>query len=234
MSNFLKLLFLMLFCFQHMNGQQITGTVQDRATDLRLENVSVINKSSNQRTHTNAKGEFNIQGSANQLLIFYQPGYKPDTLFLVDLKPVKRYLVLNNIMLKTVQIKAGAFNPKVEYRDVYRDANAIRLSQNHPFTFYPSRYFSKEGKYARRFKRRLEQEKIERKIDARFNETAVQALTPLNGKELDCFMVLYRPTLKELDKLDAEDLRFYLMNSYKAFKALPVEKRTLPSLTTNP
>jgi hypothetical protein len=74
MSNFLKLLFLMLFCFQHMNGQQITGTVQDRATDLRLENVSVINKSSNQRTHTNAKGEFNIQGSANQLLIFYQPG----------------------------------------------------------------------------------------------------------------------------------------------------------------
>jgi hypothetical protein len=57
------------------------------------------------------------------------------------------------------------------------------------------------------------------------------ALTPLNNKELDCFMVLYRPTLKALNKLDAEDMMFYIMNSYKEFKILPPEKRILPSLT---
>jgi hypothetical protein len=234
MNNFFRLLLSMLFCSQLANGQQITGTIQDRATNLRLENVAVLNKSSGQQTHSNAKGEFNIPASVNQLLIFYQPGYQPDTLFLIDLKPVKRYLVLNNLLLKTVQIKGQAFNPEVQYEDVYRKANAIRVSQNQPFTFYPSRYFSKEGKYARRFKRRLEQEKIERKIDARFNEAAVKALTPLTGKELDCFMVLYRPSLKELNKLDEEDMRFYLMNSYKAFKLLPADKRVLPSLTSSP
>lgn len=220
----------MLFCSQLVNGQQITGIVQDRATDLRLENVAVINNSSGQQTHTNAKGEFNLQASVNQVLTFYQPGYRPDTLLLVNLKPLKHYLVLSNKLLKTVQIKGEAFNPEVEYQDVYRKAKAIRLSQNHPFTFYPTRYFSREGKYARRFKRKLEQEKTERKIDARFNEAAVTALTPLKGNELDCFMVLYRPNLKALNKLDEEDIRFYIMNCYKAFKVLPSGKRTLPSL----
>jgi hypothetical protein len=221
----------MLFFVPLAKAQQITGIVQDRATELTLENVAVVNKTSGQQTHTNAKGEFKIQGSLNQLLIFYQPGYHPDTLLLISLKPLKRYLVLDYKILKTVQIKGEAFNPEVEYKDVYRNAESFRLSQNKPFTFFPSRYFSKEGKYARRFKRRLEQEKIERKIDARFNEAAVRALTPLNNKELDCFMVLYRPTLKALNKLDAEDMMFYIMNSYKEFKILPPEKRILPSLT---
>ena len=109
-------------------------------------------------------------------------------------------------------------------------ARAIRLSQNQPLSFSPSRFFGKEGKNARRFKKRLEQEKTERKIDARFNETAVKALTRLRDQELDCFMVLYRPTLRALEKLDDEVFLFYIMDSFKAFKLLPSEKKVLPSL----
>jgi hypothetical protein len=43
-------------------------------------------------------------------------------------------------------------------------------------------------------------------------------------------MVLYRPTLKELDKLDEEEMKFYLMNSFKEFKSLPPNKKVSPSL----
>ncbi|MBG6235046.1 hypothetical protein IWX76_001614 [Pedobacter sp. CAN_A7] len=231
MSNCLKFLLLMLFSLQSAYGQQIKGVVQDRATDLRLENVIVKNLSSNKQTLTNAKGEFTIPAAISQLLLFYQPGYLPDTLLIIDLNPVWRYLVTNDQMLKTVQIKGEAFNPVVDYHQVYQKARAIRLSQNQPLSFSPSSFFGKEGKNARRFKKRLEQEKIERKIDARFNVATVTKLTRLRDQELDNFMVLYRPTLRALEKMDEEGFLFYIMDSFKAYKLLPSEKKLLPTLS---
>lgn len=215
---------------QHVQAQEITGTVSDRASRLRLEEADVFNQTLNKKTKTNAKGEFKIDAYANNILIFNQPGYQPDTLFLINLKPVRRYLSLSDNYLKLVEIKTEAFKPELQYADVYRKAKAIKTAKNQPFIFYPSKYFSREGKFARRFKRKLEREKTERKIDYRFNEEAVNALTPLKGRELDYFMVLYRPTLKQLDKMDDDDLKFYLMASFREFKALPENKRVSPSL----
>jgi hypothetical protein len=221
---------LVLLSVLHVKAQEVQGTVADRTSQVRLENVEIVNENTKQKTTTNSKGVFRIKALPNHILVFHQPGYLPDTLFLVDLKPVKRYLTLNNTLLNTVEIKAGEFNPEVEYADVYRKAKAVSIATNRPFIFYPSKYFSKEGKFARRFKRKLEREKDERKIDRRFNEAAVKVLTPLKGAELDYFMVLYRPSVKALDKMDEEDMKFYLMNSYKKFKALPAEKRVSPLL----
>lgn len=224
------LIFILFFNSFFVKGQEVQGTVSDRTSQLRLGQVEVLNRNTGQKTITNAKGEFSIGAALNQSIIFYQPGYLPDTLFLVDLKPVKRYLTLNNKLLNTIEIKGRAFHPEIEYANEYRTAKVISLVKNKPFRFSPSRIFGSEGKNARRFKRRMELEKTERQIDQRFNEAAVKAVTPLKGAELDYFMVLYRPTLKALDKMDAEDMKFYLMNSYKEFKALPADKRISPEL----
>ena len=227
------LLVLQFFLIQHVSSQTVTGIVVDGDSRLTLENVEVTNATSKEKVTTNAKGEFNIRAIPNQILIFNQPGYFSDTLFLINAKPIRKYMTLNNRFLNTVEIKAEAFNPEVQYADVYRKAKAIKLAKNQPFIFSPSRYFSREGKFARRFKRKLEREKIERKIDQRFNEKVVKTLTPLTGAELEFFMVLYRPTIKKLDKMDDDDMKFYLMAAYKEFKALPREKRISPSLKNN-
>lgn len=225
------LIFCIILCYgQHANSQVLQGTISDRTTQIKLDQVEVFNQQTKQKTLTNAKGEFSIPASVNHVIISTRVGYKPDTLFLVDMKPVKRYLELNNNLLKTVNIRSGTFDPKTEYSDVYLKAKTVKVAQNEPFTFYPSHIFGKEGRDARRFKRQLEREVSERKIDARFNEAAVKAITPLKGAELDYFMVLYRPKLKALDEMDDQDFKFYLMNSYKEFKALPPEKRVSPAL----
>jgi len=228
----ITLFVLFILTGQLLRAQQLQGTVADRTTQLRLGQVEVFNLNTKQKTTTNAKGEFSILAAVNHSLVFYQPGYTTDTLFLVDLKPVMRYLSLNNKLLKTVEIKAGEFHPEIEYANTYRAARVVTLRGNKPFRFSPYRLFSSEGKSARRFKRNMERERTERKIDERFNVAAVKAVTPLKGTELDYFMVLYRPTLKYLEKLDQEDFKFYLMNSYKEFKALPPEKRVSPLLQT--
>ncbi|MEJ2902768.1 hypothetical protein [Pedobacter panaciterrae] len=227
------LLVLQFFLVLQVSSQVVTGTVVDRDSRLKLENVEVTNGTSKEKAITNAKGEFNIRAIPNQILIFNQPGYFSDTLFLINAKPIRKYMTLNNRFLNTVEIKAEAFNPEIQYADVYRKAQAIKLAKNQPFIFSPSRYFSREGKFARRFKRKLEREKTERKIDQRFNEKVVKTYTPLTGAELDYFMVLYRPTIKKLDRMNEEDMKFYLMAAYKEFKALPPEKKVSPSLKSN-
>lgn len=224
------LLVLQFYLVPQASGQIVTGTVVDKDSRLMLENVEVNNTTTKEKATTNAKGEFRIKATANQTLIFNQPGYFSDTLFLINVKPIRKYMILNNRFLKTVEIKADAFKPEIQYADVYRKAKVIRLAQNQPFIFSPSRLFGREGKFARRFKRKLELEVTERKIDQRFNEKIVKALTPLTGAELDYFMVLYRPTIKKLDKMDDDDMKFYLINAYKEFMALSPEKRISPSL----
>jgi len=224
------LLVLQFYLVLQVSGQVVTGTVVDRDSRLMLENVEVNNIVTKEKVITNAKGEFKINAEVNQTLIFNQPGYFSDTLFLINVKPIRKYMILNNRFLKTIEIKADAFKPEIQYSDVYRKAKIIRLGQNQPFLFSPSRLFGREGKFARRFKKKLEREVSERKIDQRFNEKAVKALTPLTGAELDYFMVLYRPTIKKLDKMDDDDMKFYLMNAYKEFKVLPPEQRISPSL----
>ncbi|GGC66559.1 hypothetical protein GCM10011387_19960 [Pedobacter quisquiliarum] len=229
MIKVLTLVMVLLFLWIGVDAQMLPGIIKDRSSNIKLEDVSVSNQNTGASTQTNKEGAFKIAASLNQILIFYKPGYKPDTLLITDMKPMIRYFIIENKLLNTVEIKGEAFNPEVQYADVYRKAKVISADQNKPFTFYPSKFFSKD-RFARRFKKRLEQEKLERKIDIRFNDRVVKTMTPLTGKELDCFMVRYRPTLKALNKLDQDDLMIYIMNSYKAFKLLPASERVLPSL----
>lgn len=230
MRSLLLIPILIIICIQSSYGQQIKGFVADRGSRLKLSDVDVINQTMKERTRTNSKGLFVIKAELNNILIFNLPGYFSDTLFLTNLNDVRKYLILNTTFLKTIEIKQKAFDPEVEYATIYKRAKAINTLKNQPFIFYPSKYFSKEGKYARRFKRKMEREKIERKIDYRFNELTVKKVVPLTGPELDYFMVLYRPGLAQLDKMDQDDFMLYLMNCYKKFKDLPAEARISPSL----
>lgn len=226
----LLLAFFLLLSGTCLQAQEVKGIVGDRATRLMLKSVDVYNLTNKQRTFTNDKGEFSIKAQVNQILVFTQPGYASDTLLLVNTKNIKRYLTFGSYQLNTVEVSAKKFDFKTQYADVYREAKVVDLSVNKPLAFSPSRYFSKKGKAARKLKRKLELEDVARKIDYRFNEAAVKAITPLKGAELEYFMVLYRPSLKALDKMDDEVFKFYLMDSFKEFNALPPSKKVIPSL----
>lgn len=213
-----------------VRAQEVQGTVADYETREMQEYVEVFNISNHQKAVTNKKGAFKIPAATNDVLVFMQPGYRPDTLFLVNLKPVKRYLQHNRYDLQTVNITGTAFNPEVEYADAYLAAKAFTFNVNRPLSFSPSKYFSKKGKYARRFVRRMKLEPQERKIDQRFNNKVVKGICPLNAAELDAFMVKYRPTFKTLEKMDDDALKLYIMDAYKEFKHLPEAQKKLPSL----
>lgn len=222
---------LFLFCFASvLKAQgQVSGLVQDRSTRKAINYVDVFNLNNKEQTATNAKGEFKIKASLNDVLIFTISGYKTDTLLLTNLNSVRRYLEKATNLLNTVTV-INKQTIKEQYAQVFNKANAVLLTPGRGLLFYPSSYFSRAGKQARRFKRMLKRDVKERPIDKWFNAKNIQAILPLKQPELDAFMIMYRPTLKFVKKADTNDLKFYLIDAYDKFKLFPPEKKVLPSL----
>lgn len=225
-------LFLLLVLFQfNLKAQtQIKGQVLDQASRKGLDNVEIINTTNKATTLTNVKGEFAINAKVGDVMVYRLIGYDIDTALIIDLKQIKRFLHPLTNTLNTVSV-SGEIDIKNQYADVYNKANPILLTPGRGIRFYPSSFFGKEGKNARRLKKIIESDQVEKEIDKRFNAVTVTALLPLKQPELDTFLVLYRPDVKFAVNADADDFKFYLLEAYERFKALPADQKVLPKLT---
>ena len=222
----LSVMFLLLFV---NTKAQVNGVIFDQASRKPIAHVELINLSNQERTITDDKGEFKIKAKINQLLVFRRPGYRADTILLTTLEPLRRYMSVDKNVLTTVTV-SGYRTIKEQYAQAFNKANPILLQPGRGLLFYPSGYFSREGKQARRFVRMLKHEEIEKMIDRRFNLKTIGLLLPIKQPELDAFLVLYRPTLKFVKQATVDDFKTYILNCYQKFKLLPQEKGALPSL----
>lgn len=74
----------------------------------------------------------------------------------------------------------------------------------------------KRNKRLKSFQVRLEKEEQEKYVNFRFNKTMVKRLTHLEGKQLDVFMIKYRPDYEFTSNADELDFNQYILNcSYK-------------------
>lgn len=204
------------------------GEVFAQSSRKPINEVVVLNLNSKEQATSNAKGEFAIKASLSDVLVFKSPGYRPDTLLLISLKPLRRYLALEINTLSTVSVQGVSL--REQYAKEIRKGYAVDTRKGKGLLFYPSALFGREGRNARRFKRLIKQEELELPIDRRFNAQTITAVLPIKQPELDAFMVLYRPTLKFVKRADVEDFKSYLLDCYRRFKQLPADKRVLPSL----
>ena len=221
-----------LFIFVQFNlkaQEQIKGQVKDQVSKKGLEKVSILNKNTRQSTETDADGNFGITAKIGDVIIYQLLGYETDTALLVSLKKVERFLRSTSNTLNTVNV-SGEVDLKKQNADVYNKANPVLLTPGRGLRFYPSSFLGKEGKHARRLKKIIESDAVEKEIDKRFNAVTVTAILPLKLPELDAFLVLYRPDLKFAVNANSDDFKFYLLEAYEKFKVLPVEQKTLPKL----
>jgi len=227
----LLLLALLIMVFVKSQAQ-LSGLVFDKIARIPLSHVELTNLSNQEKTISNDKGEFTIKAKVNELLVFRRPGYQSDTILLVSLQSLRRYMLLDKNTLQTVVI-SDKRTIRQQYAQAFNKANPFLLKQGRGLLFYPSSFFSKEGKDSRRFVRLLKREEKEKVINRIFNLKSISTLLPIQQPELDAFYVLYRPTQKFAKRVSADDLKAYVLDSYKKFKLLPPEKRVLPSLKSN-
>jgi hypothetical protein len=224
---FLIIPFLLLSVFAAKAQGPLKGSVFENGTSTRLPDVFIRDNNNRQFTLTDKNGRFEIKAEQGHTLIFDCPGYISDTLFVVDMTTKKIMLEPKTIALREVNITSSrhgvAFDPRKEYPEVYERSKVYILS--------PSSWFSKEGRDARRLKKYFKREAEERQVDAVFTRTYVGSIVPLKGQELDDFMTMYRPSYAFLRSNNSESVVAYINDSYKKYKKLSPEKRSLPRLS---
>lgn len=213
--------FLFILLVSGAQAQTLKGIVMELDSSKPIQQVEVKNVRTDVLVETTASGEFSIDANVNDLLTFGYPGYRLDTLVVVDhelkrvyMTPLKNFNILEDVEitdLSDVQLEE-------EIRLARERGKSVHTAQGGGIAVSPSRLFGREAKEARRRYELLIEEKENRVINARFNEGIITPITPLKGRDLDLFMVKFRPSYEFVEQSDDEQIRLYIMDSYKEFK----------------
>lgn len=215
----------------------LKGYVLELESSEPLRYVEITNLHTGTTTESLEDGSFSIAVDKNERLQFAYPGYRTDTLMVIEFEIKRVYLTSDGsiVQLDEVQIQAmtdsrleteikraraeGQFAETSQYR------GGIRIS--------PSRWFGNAGRQARQRYDLLLAERERRKIDARFTPEAITAVTPLKGVDLELYMTKYRPSAEFLSTIDEAGLRLYIMDTYAAFKTLTTEEKSAIKAPSN-
>lgn len=207
----------------------LTGTVVEFGTRINLSNVFINNLSNGKSTLTDDGGHFKLPAAVNDVISFSCPGYFTDTIFLLQLRPVKRFMRMKGILLNEAEVKGESFDVRKEYPEAYTRGEFLEIPAAGGVKIALTKLLGRKGIRARRLKKKLEREFKERQIDALFNEKIVAKVLPLKGNDLQDFVFMYRPTLSFLKKSSPSELTVYISDSYKKFLVIPRELR-IPKL----
>ncbi|MGV3761959.1 hypothetical protein [Parapedobacter sp.] len=207
----------------------LNGYVLELDSGEPLPHVEIKNLNTGTLAESLDDGSFRIAVEKNQRLQFEYPGYRTDTLVVIEFGIKRVYLTPDGstVQLDEVQIQAMTDSRlETEIKRAQAEGSFTEVSQRRGgIRISPSRWFGKAGRQARQRYELLLAEKERRKIDARFTREAIIAVTPLKGEDLELYMTKYRPTAEFLSTADESDLRLYIMDTYAAFKALTPEQR---------
>lgn len=205
------------------------GIVMDLRSDEPMQYVLVKNLSTGVEVETQREGQFRIPAKQNDLLRFYYPGYRTDTLVVVEFDIKRIYLTQSgqDYRLEEVQIEAMT-NAQLdaELDRAKKEGQIVETSiERGGLRISPSRWLGEAGKQARHRFELLQAEKDRRLVDQRFSAAAIQALTPLTGADLELFMTIYRPDVGFVKKAPDVDFNLYIMDSFTAFNKLTASQK---------
>lgn len=201
----------------------IKGVIFERGTSSRVASAQIINKRTNFDVSSNTLGLFQLNALIGDTLQVRKSGFSDAEVIITDNKDIVCYLI-GSTTLKEVVITGES--KKQELDAVKRDfKNKGSFHQGKPpflsFIFTPLtavyELFGRTPKNARRFGRYYTNELQQTHIDSFFNESTVRSNTDLEGKNLEDFMLNYRPDYEKAENWTQYDAIKYIRESYKKF-----------------
>lgn len=207
----------------------LNGIVMDLQSSRPISAAIVTNLSTKMEVQTEAAGNFSIPARVNDLIQFYYPGHRIDTLLVIEFDLKRVYLTSSGASIRIDEVTVRRISDEQldteienaekegQFTDYSKDRGGFRIS--------PSRLFGQAGRQARQRYDMLLAEKERRVVDRRFSVEAIQSLTPLKDRDLSLFMIKYRPKTEFARTASKETFNLYIMDSYSAFKKLSPEEK---------
>ncbi len=230
-----RTLLILLFCsITRLTYAQskLSGEVLEYGSDITLSGIRIENLNTHDTVQSDARGKFTISAKKGDLVCFSGLNYKPDTLYLVDLKYKTVFLLLKQYQLKEVKITGAEVNKNAlsSYHVITPfGGNVVRYqtdaSGNATGGLKFNVFDSHKDERRRANARGLEAGgQRQQEIAKTFNPTNLQTYLPIRGQEMENFVILYMPDAATWYS-SKFNLMLYINDCYKKFLLIPVEKR---------
>lgn len=226
LSLFLFAFFAMLLSPSFMLQAQdfkLNGVVFERESKQRVALVEITNKRNKYSIGSNDIGIFTVKASIGDTLLIIKRGFNDQEIVVKSTSDLIIYLN-RGISLNTVEIKGESKKQTLDA--IKRDfKNKGSFYAGKPpflsFLFTPLtalyELVGRTPKNARRFSRYYATEMQQSHIDAFFNKSIISTNTGLTGKELDNFMINYRPEFEQSKNWNTYDGLKWIKESYKKY-----------------
>ncbi len=187
---------------------------------------------------TGPDGSFVITASVGDVVCFTNSNYKPDTLYVADLKYVQIFLDPKINMLDEVKVTNQQINDKktgftiapekgvLGSKDVLYQTDA----NGNPIGGIKMN-ISDGGETPRQHEAKVSRSEAQKEqIRKVFNVDYLKKFLPISGQEMQNFIIMYTPDIDTYFN-PAFNLTAYLNGSYEEFNKIPVEQRQSKSLT---
>lgn len=239
----LKNLLVICFCFLGIslaNGQTaFSGRVLEDKTRIVLRSVRIENLSSKLKTISDDRGQFAILAKPGDLLVFNMFSYQPDTVLITDMHSREIFMVPKSTMLNQVNVTEGsaakANANAVQFYDPQFHGQPVVYTRDNKMNYTGGvtirlHYWSKDEKQKRKAEMSAKDREISEHISAIFTSLNIGQYVPLKGTDMDDFLLLYTPDVKEYtDK--RFDLVPYLSACYQNWQTLTPEQKKAGNIT---
>lgn len=216
----------------------LTGRVYEDQTTNIMPGVTIRNVKNNAVTVSDRTGGFSIPAKVGDLVVFSALSYASDTLYVKDLKYIQIRMVPRGKMLGEVkvtgaEVKLGSMKdtrplgPLGGQTLVYQTDNDGNYKGGLALNVFDSHGAAKKRE---RNAQISADEATRTQIDSAFSPANLKKILPLEGQEMQNFIILYRP---DLDTFRSPEFNFtlYLNQSYREFLKTPADKRKSKELT---
>jgi hypothetical protein len=217
--------------------EQLTGRVYENKTKVFLQGVRVEDMKSHVMTITGPDGSFSIKAAAGDLVRFSNSNYKPDTVYLADLKYIQVFLdpvvnQLQEVQVKNQQIKGNAGFSIQPEKGVLGSKTVLYQTDDNGNYKGGIKLNIPDGRDTKRIheERISEDERQKDGIRKVFNADSLKKYLPFSGQEMENFIIMYMPDVKTFYS-GYFNLVVYLTDSYKDFMKIPLQDRRSKSLT---
>jgi len=221
-------LLLFVFCTigNLANGQEfiVKGVVFEKGSNLRVALAEITNQRTNLGVGSNDLGFFQLKAKIGDTLLITKRNLADQQIVIHGTQDILIYLLRESTMLDEVTIVGNTKKQDLEdlkrdfkNKGVYNGGKSSVLSA----IFQPLNglynLIGKEPKNARRFGRYADNELKQTQIDQYFNGTIIQNNTDLRGRDLETFMLNYRPDFEKAQYWNSYDYIKYIKESAKKF-----------------
>ena len=202
----------------------LNGVVFEKGTKDRIALAEITNKRNKYSAGSNDIGLFTIRSVVGDTLVITKRGFKPVEVVIRDTKDAITYIARDATTLNEVTVYGQTKKQELDAikRD-YRNKGSFYAGKppllSYIFTPLTALYelVGRTPKNARRFNNMYVTELQLSHVDQFFNKTSINKYTGLEGKELENFMVNYRPDYERAKNWTNYDAIKWINDSYKKY-----------------